>query len=119
MEEGFSFVWEAGKAPYMRTPDGRVIHLSVDGNIPYLVDDPNEKVVLPAVGGELEAPPPPNAIDEEGGRRDLKLLANSVPHLLTHFPKNPWCDSCKRAKLIRKACPNRDAELPPTAVFGD
>ena len=63
--------------------------------------------------------PHPHAHDEDDGRRDLKLLANSVPHLLTHFPKNPWCDSCNWAKLIRKACPVRDAELPHGAVFGD
>ena len=103
----------------MKTPEGRVIHLSVDGNIPYLIDDPTEKIVLPAVGGEREVPAPTPAPEEDAGRRDLKLLANTVPHLLARYPKNPWCDACRRAKLIRKACPIRDAELPHAAVFGD
>ena len=51
----------------MKALDGRIIHLSVEGNIPYLVDGPNERIVLLAVGGELEAPPPPLAHDEDDG----------------------------------------------------
>ena len=50
-------------------------------------------------------------------KRDRKKSVRGLPHLLTHFPKNPWCDACRRTKLIRKACPIRDAELPHEAKF--
>ena len=96
---------------------GKLVHLVVDGYIPYLVDDQTEQLALPAVGAAHgvandDAP-------EDGAKRDLKKIAHSLPHLLTHFPKNPWCDACRRAKLIRKACPVRDVELPREAKFGD
>ena len=37
--------------------------------------------------------------------RDLKAEANSLPHLLTHTPFNPYCEACK-------ACENDDASKP-------
>ena len=116
MEDGYSFVWEANQNPYMKIPEGRIITLFVDGNIPYLTDDASDNVVLLAVAGDGEVLPPPDP-EEDGHRRDVKKLANSLPHLLTHFPKNPWCDACRRAKFIRTACPMRDAELPPDALL--
>ena len=86
----------------------------------YLIDNETEQIVLPAVEAaqpaEIEHQ---DVVAEERGQRDLKAIAQSVPHMLTHFPKNRWCDACRRAKLIRKACPARDAELPPEEVFGD
>ena len=118
MQEGYSFVWEATQNPYMKTSDGRIIPLSVDGFIPYLVDESTQDIVLPAPAADAHLPEQPVEQDPLG-RRDLQEEARSLPHLLTHFPKNPWCDSCRRAKLIRKACPARDTELPPEAVFGD
>ena len=103
----------------MEDSDGRGIRLTVDGNTPYLIDDSSEQLVLPAVG--LGSVVEPAALPEEGdvGNRDLKAIAQSLQHLLARFPKNPWCDACRRAKLIRKACPVRDAELPHEATFGD
>ena len=118
VEHGYSFIWEANKAPYMRNSDGQLIHLTVDAHIPYLIDDSSEQLVLPAVGVEPVADPA-EFPGEDGSNRDLKAIAQSLQHLLTHFPKNPWCDACRRAKLIHKACPVRDAELPHEAKFGD
>ena len=74
--------------------------LSVDGNIPYLTDDVTESIVLPAVVGEDDMLPPPDP-EDDGHRRDHKKQANSAQHLLTHFPKNPWRDACRRAKFMR------------------
>ena len=42
VEQGYSFVWEANTTPYMKSPDGKIVHLVVDGYIPYLVDDQTE-----------------------------------------------------------------------------
>ena len=39
-------------------------------------------------------PPPP-----EPRARDLKAEAKSIRHLMTHAPKNPYCDACQRAKM--------------------
>ena len=32
----------------------------------------------------------------------LREEANSLYHLLTHKPKNPFCESCRRAKMKEK-----------------
>ena len=36
MKYGFSFIWPSGSPPYFIIPDGRRVHLSVEGDIPYL-----------------------------------------------------------------------------------
>ena len=50
-----------------------------------------------------EVPPPPEPVagDDEviRQRRDLRLEAKSLKHLLTHLPKNPYCDACTRGKM--------------------
>ena len=95
MEQGYSFTWKANATPYMEGSDGRIIRLTVDGNTPYLVDDSSEQFALPAVG--LGPAIEPAALPEESdvGKRDLKAIAQSLQHLLTHFPKNPWCHACR------------------------
>ena len=35
--------------------------------------------------------------------RDLREEAVSIAHLMTHFPKNPYCKACLRARLRRMA----------------
>ena len=47
-----------------------------------------------------EAPPPPEAEHREDRvKRDLKMEAKSLSHLMTHLPKNPHCEICQRAKM--------------------
>ncbi len=36
MEQGFTFHWEAGRDPIMINPDGLVVELEVERNIPYV-----------------------------------------------------------------------------------
>ena len=36
MEQGFTFHWEAGRNPIMTNPEGLVVELEVEKNIPYL-----------------------------------------------------------------------------------
>ena len=48
-------------------------------------------------------PPPPAPVESDAQRkmrRDLKADALSPRHLLTHKPKNPYCDSCVRGKML-------------------
>ena len=40
--EGYSFVWRAGKTPYLKTPDGERIELEVRDHVPYLPDGPGD-----------------------------------------------------------------------------
>ena len=40
--------------------------------------------------------PPPSP---EPQARDLRAEAKSIRHLMTHLPKNPYCDACQRAKM--------------------
>ena len=54
----------------------------------------------PAPPVEEEVPPPPDAEHrEDSAKRDLKMEAKSLSHLLTHLPKNPHCEICQRAKM--------------------
>ena len=51
--------------------------------------------------GEAGQAPAAEGGDEGGGgaQRDLRTEARSLTHLLTHLPKNPYCDACIRAKM--------------------
>ena len=87
MEDGFSFVWKAKQAPYLISPSGTVTALSVDGYTPYLVDGTAEQLVLPALeAAEPDALPVDAPVEANGGKRGLKRMAITLPHLLTHFP---------------------------------
>ena len=35
-------------------------------------------------------------------RRDLRLEARSTAHLMTHVPRNPYCEACVRAKMTQE-----------------
>jgi len=62
MEEGYSFIWRAGEAPYLETPTGACILLRLVRNIPYLdtrddqtLDaDTDEAAVLVAMAEDFE-----------------------------------------------------------------
>ncbi|CAE7251308.1 JNK [Symbiodinium sp. CCMP2592] len=53
---------------------------------------PNDKKKAP------EQPMPQSPPDEPRAR-DLREEAKSIRHLMTHLPKNPYCDACQRAKM--------------------
>ena len=40
--------------------------------------------------------------EAQATRKDLRAEAKSLRHLLTHQPKNPYCDACTRAKMRNK-----------------
>ena len=61
--------------------------------------EPASSASKPASGESVPPPPPPVG---EKSPRDLKAEATSITHLLTHTPRNPYCEACKRAKMTRK-----------------
>ena len=110
MTMGYGFVWRPGRNPFMITNTGKRIHLEVIDYIPYL---PVTKSIACAAGVSKtvdgnENPELAEEADAEAGdtyevidcgKRDLKAEAVSVKHLLTHLPKNPFCETCVRAKM--------------------
>ena len=48
------------------------------------------------------APPVPLVPPEHTVVLDQRLLAGTREHLLSHFPKNPWCPACQRATARRQ-----------------
>ena len=180
MDEGYDFVWRAGKEPYFQNPDGVRIQLTVRDYIilyrmsrqrsrkpclashvrdlslmleyvlklllhqtvhllppsllplrwPYLLKSQRAQVMrgvmMMRVGEKKKKPagrlsPPasltgrssrqrmiltlvmmPWTITERGrGEALLKREAQSIAHLMTHIPKNEFCDVCCRAKMIK------------------
>ena len=84
--------------------------------------------VVPAAdqGGEAVAVPPPPAPHPESLSREdrLRLEATSPEHLMTHFPKNPYCQWCQRGRMCSARVRRKPADAdivpdkePPTA-FG-
>ena len=57
---------------------------------------------------DTPAPPKPHSVHKED--RDLKAEARSLRHLLTHHPKNKYCEVCKVAKLTRRPAKRNKAK---------
>eukprot|EP00972_Heterocapsa_arctica_P083872 12358267-Heterocapsa_arctica.AAC.1 len=67
--------------------------ISINGRCPDL---------MPEIEAPLVPPPPVLDADQEEQvrvRRDLKAVALSREHLLTHKPAHPYCDACHRGKM--------------------
>ncbi len=64
MEQGYSFIWMAGEAPYFLKPDGSKVRLEVRHNIPYLRPgkpqcqpmSPRNAVLVPSIPSEIRQP---------------------------------------------------------------
>ena len=140
VESGYRFEWPAySKEPFMVTPEGYKLVFYVKGHVPYLdatsdafpvrrhrgkgppTEDDSERGPPPDLSGGVDnfIPPVPPPV---GGRRDLKAMAESVQHLMTHWPKNPYCKTCQLAKLLRiqhrRGAMKRSDRRRPTR-FGD
>ena len=120
MNEGYSFVWKNNRQPYLIDSKGIKIPLEVEGDIPYLIDDSKPSYACPVPAESAEEAPSeheqqeevPSSGDAEGElgesekpeskNEKLKREACSLSHLMTHMPQNPFCETCRAAKL-RKA----------------
>ena len=79
-------------------------------------------VVPPKVGLHEPEVVPPKVGLPAGTREE----ANSVEHLMTHMPKNPFCTICSVAKIQRKQKRRKTSKLvpdevarPPPTKFGE
>ena len=124
MEEGYDFIWRRGKSPYFITPDKRIIRLAVENYTPWLVERedsfacPAGVVLVQAGNSEQpsveidEGNPAPEAAKIVRKTPDeLRAEANSIEHLMTHFPKNKHCDAWSRAKMQQHQTPDRSGQL--------
>ena len=49
---------------------------------------------------------------------DQRLLAKTREHIMSHFPKNPWCPACQRATARRAQCRDRGGNAHIGERFG-
>jgi hypothetical protein len=84
---------KGGRQTALPVPEVEAAVPAEDSDASLVTDDE----AAPAPGA---APPPPApAAGERRPPRDLRADAVSVRHLLTHKPKNKYCDSCNRGKM--------------------
>eukprot|EP00971_Amphidinium_carterae_P019757 389301-Amphidinium_carterae.1 len=136
MTEGYSFVWPKGSNPYFIDPRGIRINFQVDRCIPYLIDtaatpDMCEPEDITYTETDIADPEYGEVVDgidildiQQPGLRSRQALqeeAKSKIHRLTHLPKNPFCNTCMRAKVTASRSPRTSgSELYKEAKkFGD
>ena len=124
MEQGYSFVWPSGGQPILVRPDGKVTILEIDGHVPVLnesckvvpkkffkKDRPlqadcrnSHEFATAGVEGQPLDEQVPQGEDEAYVRSrstiDLEQEAMSASHQFTHFPKNPFCKVCQKARML-------------------
>jgi hypothetical protein len=67
-----------------------------------------------------EGDPDADYLAEAGNKLSLQEQAKSLQHLLTHTPKNPFCEACNRAKMRHSAHRKKGgAERLDAVSFGD
>eukprot|EP00435_Cladocopium_sp_Y103_P036206 s1446_g9.t1 len=135
MEQRYSFVWPADCKPYFIRPDHQVIQLNVDGMVP-VIDSINRVVsrkefksdchllrlfAMPSAAGdpadaEEEGVDEGQSQDEEaeytrsGKTADLEREAKSAAHQFCHFPKNPFCKVCQKARMMAPPAKKRGGQ---------
>ena len=146
--DGYSFHWPAFGDPTFVDPHGRNIPLVVSDYCPYifncLVGCAPGIAAAPSQSGQSSAISPGGAEIISGGRpslvvevppvvediqvdaqvavtenrKDLKAIALSDAHQLTHFPKNPYCPTCQRAKMVQKSQRRNKLPVDRPKTFG-
>ena len=135
LDQGYSFHWESGKAPIMVRPDGALIQLKVDSHVPYMDSSCEAEPSLSAVAASKPAPAPVHdeGIDEGDDpndeierfvrprkEEDLVAEASTKKHLFAHYPKNPFCRTCQRAKMLAPYVRSKGGQgRLETKAFGD
>ena len=85
--------------------------------------DTKQGVASPTVlpDPEVPPPPPPHVVPVPSKEDRLRAKATSTEHLCLHLDKNPYCDTCSRAKVTAmRACRKSEAHLEDKQLeFGD
>ena len=146
LDQGYSFVWPNGKRPFLVRPDGCAVVLKIDGHVPVLDDTCEVKcrtefnpecignlLAVAAVSRDAREPESEDAIDESGDAdeeearvvrsmklADLTVEAASKEHQFLHFPKNPFCRVCQRARMMAPYARSKGGQARiETSNFGD
>ena len=94
MTLGYTFVWPPKEQAFIINPSGKRIDLHSKDAIPYLIpgegSEPHDGVIEVDVYEGEQRMAKPGA---------LKAEAKTISHLLTHRNRNPYCQSCVRAKM--------------------
>ncbi len=96
MEQGFTFHWEAGKNPIMTNPEGLVVELAVEKNIPYLragsefsqPRDARESKVVPISTMIVEDEPCLGTQEEEDEEDRLADIVEDWENVRQHVQEN-------------------------------
>ena len=123
MEQGYSFVWPADGRPYFIRPDMGVIELNVEGRVP-VIDSScrvlNSKqfkkdcdllrlfAMVSARAAEAEDDGIEEGVAQDSETEyirsrkasDLEHEASSKAHQFCHYPKNPFCKVCQKARMM-------------------
>ena len=143
MEQGYSFVWPADGRPYFIRPDMGVIELNVDGRVPVIDSSCRvlnsgqfkkdcdllrlfAMVAAKAEAAEEEGVDEGVAHDSETeyirSRKaaDLEQEACSKSHQFCHYPKNPFCKICQKARMMAPPARKKGGQKRlETKSFGD
>ena len=120
---GYSFVWPAGKIPFMVDPDGNVIEMTVKDYIPYVSADQEKKKlrsscigkIMKALDDECSTSEGENmmVIDGESGD-ELEELTGTVSNSESKSNRNP-----KKVKSKKKRRKHKDHEVAVGSDAGD
>ena len=148
VDQGYSFVWPANGNPILVRPDDKVVQLRVEGHVPVLDDSCQvftkeqfhkdkhlrKLFAMPTSRSRLSenVEADEEQLDElvtddvshEYARskkpEDLIAEAASAKHQFTHFPKNPFCRTCQRARMMAPHARNKGGQKRiETEMFGD
>ena len=149
LEQGYDFVWPKGSKPFFIRPDGKTVFFKIASRVPFVdseckaeVHDGTQNLVealeafqspshaiaaskVAAKEPEVELDPGDGESDDEGEgpkktEENLRAEAMSPSHLLTHRPKNPYCETCKRAKMLKPQARRKGgSRFVEAEAFGD
>ena len=150
VDQGYSFVWPANGKPILVRPDDKVVQLKIEGHVPVLDDSckvypkdqfqkdkhlrklfamPTSQSSSKAKRDEAQDEEQLDELVEDDAQQeyirsrkteDLLAEAASTQHQYTHFPKNPFCRTCQRARMMAPQARKKGGQKRiETEVFGD
>ena len=150
VDQGYSFVWPANGKPILVRPDDKVVQLKIEGHVPVLDDSckvypkdqfqkdkhlrklfamPTSRSSSKAKKDEAQDEEQLDELVEDDAQQeyirsrkteDLLAEAASTQHQYTHFPKNPFCRTCQRARMMAPQARKKGGQKRiETEVFGD
>ena len=150
VDQGYSFVWPANGKPILVRPDDKVVQLKIEGHVPVLDDSckvypkdqfqkdkhlrklfamPTSQPSSKAKRDEAQDEEQLDELVEDDAQQeyirsrkteDLLAEAASTQHQYTHFPKNPFCRTCQRARMMAPQARKKGGQKRiETEVFGD